>query len=97
MEHSLFPRPQRAFNGHSFNVVGDVTGEQIGQHHGRQEVDGVAWLSIDLLCATRKVPVGRLLVWIILLFYDHTKPTKCRGTEGMVSDSGETAGAETSG
>lgn len=90
MEHSLFSRLQWAFNGHSFNVVADVTGQQIGQHHGRQKVDRVPWLSIDLLCTARNVFVGRLLVWVVLLFYDHAKPARQEETLRMVLSAGET-------
>lgn len=78
MKHSFFPRLKWTFNGGSFNVVVDVTWQQVGQHHCGQQVDGVAWLSIDLLWTARDC-FSRLLVWVVLLFNNYTKPAKTEG------------------
>lgn len=66
---------------HSFDVVVQLTGQQVDQNHCRQEVNGVAWLAIDLLCTARHLPLGRQLVWVVLLFDDHTEPLKERCRE----------------
>lgn len=43
----------------------------------------MTWLSVDLL-GTARNPLGRLLLWVVLLLYDHTKPAKSREMMGLV-------------
>lgn len=43
----------------------------------------MTWLSVDLL-GTARNPLGRLLLWVVLLLYDHTKPAKSREIMGLV-------------
>lgn len=77
MKNSLFARLQSPFNGCSFDIVVEVTGQKVGQHHGGQQVDGVAWLTVYLL-ATPSIPFGGLLLWVVFLLYHHRKPAGCR-------------------
>lgn len=49
----------------------------------------MAWLSVDLL-RTAGNPLGRLLLWVVLLLDDHTKPARCREMRGMVPDVSKT-------
>lgn len=81
MKHCLFPWFQRSFDGCSFDVVVEVTGQKVGKHHGGKQVDCVTWLSVDLL-GTARNPLGRLLLWVVLLLYDHAKPAKNREIMG---------------
>lgn len=60
---------------HSFDVIVQLTGQLVDQNHSGQKVNGVAWLAIDLLCTARNLPLGWQLVWVVLLFDDHTKPS----------------------
>lgn len=80
MKHSLFPRLQGAFDGCPFDIEVEVTGQQVGQYHGGQQVDSVAWLSVNLLSTARN-SLGRLLLWVVLFLDDHTEPEReMRGT-----------------
>lgn len=85
MKHGLFARLQGASDGRSFDEVVEVTGQQVGQHHRGQQVDGVAGLSIDLLGAARN-RLGGLLIWVVLLFDDHTEPARDKEMSGLVPD-----------
>ena len=82
MKDSLFPRLQGAFDRRSLDVVVEVAGQQVGHYHGGQQVDGVARLTVDLLGATGH-HLGRLLVWVVLLFDHHTKPEMQRTGGGV--------------
>lgn len=45
----------------------------------------MTWLSVDLL-GTAGNPLGRLLLWVVLLLYDYAKPARCREMRGIVQD-----------
>lgn len=77
MEHGLFARLQRALNGRALDVEVEFTGQKVGQHHGGQQVDGVARLAVDLLAAPR-IPLCRLLLRVVFFLYHHAEPAVCR-------------------
>lgn len=80
MQHRLLPRLHGAFDGRPLDVVVEVAGQQVGQHDGGQQVDGVARLPVDLLRAAGG-PLGGLLLGVVLLLDDHTEPAG--GTGGL--------------
>lgn len=77
MKHGLFARLQRALNGRALDIEVEFTGQKVGQHHGGQQVDGVTRLAIYLL-GTPRIPLCRLLLWVVFFLYHHTKPAECR-------------------
>ncbi len=75
MQHCLFAWFHGSLDWGSFDVVVKVTGKKVGQHQGGQQIDGVTWLAVDLIC-TSCHSFGRLLIGVVLFFNDNTKPKK---------------------
>ncbi len=75
MQHCLFAWFHGSLDWGPFDVVVKVTGKKVGQHQGGQQIDGVTWLAVDLLC-TSCHSFGRLLIGVVLFFNDNTKPKK---------------------
>ena len=89
MQHRLLAGLQRAPDGAALDVVVEVAGQQVGQHHGGHEVDGVARLAVDLLGAAhagargrRRGPLGGLLLGVVLLLDHHAEPGEGEQEEG---------------
>lgn len=78
VKHRLISRLQKAFDVGPFDIEVEVTGQQVGQHHGGQQVDGVTRLPVDILSAAGNLRLCRLLIWKVLLLDDHTESAEIR-------------------
>lgn len=73
MQHGLLARLQGALEGGALDVEVEVAGQQVGQHDGGQQVDGVTRQPVDLLARVAQ-PFSRLLLRVVLLLDHYTEP-----------------------
>lgn len=87
MQHGLLAWLQGALDGGTLDVVVEVAGQQVGQHQRGQQVDGVAWLPVDLLGAARtRYGLGRLLVRVVLFLDHHAEPNRGQKRRGGMGE-----------
>lgn len=74
MQHGLLAGLQGALDAGALDVVVEVAGQQVGQHDGGQQVDGVTRQPVDLLAGVAEPLGGLLLLRVVLLLDHHAEP-----------------------
>lgn len=73
VQGGLFARLQCPTDGQTLHVELQLTGQQIADHHRRQEINGMPRLPEDLLSTVREYAGGHV-IWVVFLLYGNTKP-----------------------